>query len=859
MADDQPAQEQGRGFASVLANRHFLRLWMAQALSQTAQNSTHFVQMVLIERLTGSSTHMGLMILAFSLPGVLFSAIAGVVVDRLPKKWILVGSNLLRVFTVSSYLLFLRVLDGWWLLIVLYVVTFITSSIGQFFSPAEAASIPLLVGREGLLAANALFNLTLTLAQVAGLMVLAPLGVKLVGEVGSFAGIALLYLGAAILVSGLPKDTPPGRPASAQSAYRKAWQDLREGWQFIARHPGVYLPMTHLTLIATLVMIMAMLAPGFAARVLGMRPEDAIFIFAPAGVGMLLATFIAGRYGHLVRRETVANVGLPLIALGFAALGWVSRGHLQEMQPLFSMYPELAFSVTTAFMGLALFLGLAMALVNIVAQTALQERSPAEVRGRVYAVQFLMANLVAIPPLLTAGGLADLIGIPRVSAILAGAVVVVWLVSVVLSQRWLREMRQAEAAGPAQAPGGDRPKVLILMGSAGGGHRSVALALQSAMRELWGDRVAVSVVDGLAELPFPFPRFGAIYTWMVNHLGGRLWAWVWRFLGTHRGRGNFLFWVAWAFVRRRWARLLERERPDVVVVDYPLFVEATARAVRDLGWNVPVVTVVTDLVTLTPFWLSPRVDLCLVPTEAAREQALAAGLPPEKVKVVGLPISLKFARPQPAKPWLRKELGLRGDLPTVLVVGGGEGMGNLEEVARAIAGADLPIQLVVIAGRNWRLRERLAARRWEVPTVVCGFVTDMHRWMAAADVVVTKAGPSTIAEALALGKPVLLYGAVPGQEEGNIAHVVASGVGAYTPEPAALVSTLREWLRPGNPILEEMAQRACQVGHADAALRVAQEVGRLLEGRTGAPPAAPRLEALEGVPQAAEGEPPSAG
>lgn len=842
MADDPPPQpEEGRGFAAVLANRHFLRLWIAQALSQTAQNGIHFVQMVLIERLTGSSTHMGLMILAFSLPGVLFSAIAGVVVDRLPKKWILVGSNLLRVFTVSSYLWFLAVLDGWWLLIAIYVVTFISSGIGQFFSPAEAASIPLLVGREGLLAANALFNLTLTIAQIAGLMILAPLGVKLVGEAGSFAGVALLYLGAAILVSGLPKDTPPQRRASAQSAYRKAWQDLKEGWRFIVAHPGVYLPMAQLTLIATLVMIMAMLAPGFAARVLGMNPEDAIFIFAPAGVGMLLASFVAGRYGHLVRRETVANVGLALMALGFAALGWVSRGHLREMQPIFALYPELAFSVTTAFMGLSLFLGFVMALVNIVAQTALQERSPAEVRGRVYAVQFLMANLVAIPPLLTAGGLADLIGIPRVSYLLAGVVAAVWLATVVLSQRWLRGVRQAQAAARAQ-PSSERPKILILMGSAGGGHRSVALALQSAVRELWGERVAVSVVDGLAELPFPFPHFGAIYAWMVNHLGGRLWSWVWRSLGTHRGRGYLLFRVAWALVGRRWRRLLERERPDLIVVDYPLFVEATTRAVRELGWDVPVMTVVTDLVTLTPFWLSPLVDLCLVPTEAAREQALAAGLSPEKVRVVGLPVSLKFARPQPAKPWLRKELGLRGDLATILVVGGGEGMGNLEAVARAIAAAGLPIQLVIIAGRNWRLRERLAARRWEVPTVVCGFVSDMHRWMAAADIVVTKAGPSTIAEALALGKPLLLYGAVPGQEEGNVTYVVASGVGAYAEDPDTLVSVLREWLRPGNPVLEEMVQRACQVGRADAALRAAQEVGRLLEGRMGQAPAAPRAQ-----------------
>ncbi|MGQ9585558.1 MAG: MFS transporter [Anaerolineae bacterium] len=828
MEDDQTSPEGERGFAAVLANRHFVRLWMAQALSQTAQNGIHFVQMVLIERLTGSSTHMGLMILAFSLPGVLFSAIAGVVVDRLPKKWILVGSNLLRVFTVSSYLWLLAALDGWGLLLAVYAITFVSSSIGQFFSPAEGATIPLLVGKEGLLAANALFNLTLTIAQIAGLMVLAPLGVKLAGERGAFAAIAFLYLMAALLVTNLPKDTAPARRASAQSAYKKAWEDLREGWHFIASHPGVYLPLGQLTLISTLIMIMAMLAPGFAARVLGMNPEDAIFIFAPAGLGMLLATFAAGRFGHLVRRETVANTGLGGMALGFAALGWVSRGHLREMQPLFAMYPEVTITVTTAFMGLAFLLGFVMALVNIVALTALQERSPSEIRGRVYAVLFLMANLMAIPPLLTMGGLADLIGIPRVSYLLAGVVVVAWGVNIALSQRWLRGVRIGEGAAEAQ-PSSDRPKILILMASAGGGHRSVALALQSALQELYGGWFCVEVVDGLKELPFPFPHFGTLYNWLVNWFGGRLWSWVWYGLGAHQGRGRLLFRVAWALLQRRWTHMLERERPDLIVVDYPLFTEATARAVRQLGWDVPVVTVVTDLVTLTPFWLCPLVDRCFVPTESAREQALAAGIPPEKVEVVGMPISLKFARPQPPKLRLRKELGLRCDLPVVLVVGGGEGMGNLYEVARAIGEANLHLQLVVITGKNWRLRERLKGRRWDVPTVICGFVHDMHRWMAASDVIVTKAGPSTIAEALALGLPVLLYGAIPGQEEGNVTYVVASGVGTYARDTGSLVSILKEWLRPGNPTMEEMAQRACQVGRADAVLTIARELANLLE------------------------------
>ncbi|NLE76025.1 MAG: glycosyltransferase, partial [Chloroflexi bacterium] len=260
----------------------------------------------------------------------------------------------------------------------------------------------------------------------------------------------------------------------------------------------------------------------------------------------------------------------------------------------------------------------------------------------------------------------------------------------------------------------------------------------------------------------------------------------------------------------------------------------------------------TDLVSIAPFWLYPGVDRCLVPTESAAEQALAAGVPPERLQAVGMPISLKFAHPQAPKLQLRKELGLRGDLPVVLVVGGGEGMGNLFEVAREIGRARLPMQLVVITGRNWRLRERLAARRWEIPTTICGFVSDMHRWMAAADIVVTKAGPSSIAEALALGLPILLYGAVPGQEEGNVTYVVASGVGAYSPDPVSLVSILREWLRPGNPTLEEMTQRACQVGRPDAVMVIARELAQLLDGGSRAAslgsPASQTAPAAVGMP-----------
>jgi MFS family permease len=404
-----------RGFSTVLNNRNFLFLWGAQILSQTAMNGIHFTQMVLIEELTRS----------WSLPAVLFSAVAGVVVDRFPNKWILVTSNGLRILTASSYILVLRTQGGYSLLLAIYTITFIASAIGQFFSPAEAATIPLLVNHQQLLAANSLFSLTLTASAAVGLIFLAPLGIKLLGVEGSFAAIAIIYTGAAILVALLPKDNPcPSRNSYARSAIRRALDEVREGWQFVGSHRLVLAALLRVTLIATLALIMAMLIPGFAARVLGMNPENAVYIFAPAGLGLVLATYLIGRFGYLVKREILINTGLGTMVITLIALGLVSRGHRTLSVPLFEAYPQATVSLTTAVMVLTAFLGFSIALINIPAQTTLQERTPLQVRGRVFAVQFLVANAAGLPPTLFIGTLADYIGIPRVIFLVAGGVAV---------------------------------------------------------------------------------------------------------------------------------------------------------------------------------------------------------------------------------------------------------------------------------------------------------------------------------------------------------------------------------------------------------------------------------------------------
>ncbi len=422
------------GFGAVLSNRNFRALWLAQLLAQTAQHAIHFIQMVLVEQLTGSAMHIGFTILAFSLPGVLFSPIAGITVDRFSKKWILVGSNVIRVLFAASYIVILTTMHGAWELVAIYTVTFLTATLAQFFAPAEASTIPLLVGEDLLLPANSLFTLTMAISQVVGLIVLGPLAVGLLHVQGGFLLIGALYLGAALLVFGLPPDARPAAHASEMSALRRFWTEFRVGWQFVAGHHVIFSAVTQLVTVTTVVMIMAMLAPGYAARVLGMSAQNAAIVFAPAGLGMLISTGLVGRWGHVLRRINFGPVGLVLMGITFAAMGWIAIDYQRLMRPILQVYPQATFSLTSATMALSLVLGLTLSAVNILAQTTLQQRSPANIRGRVFSVQFMLNNLLGIPPMLALGTLADAIGIPRVMEIVGWSVVVLAAASLAISR-----------------------------------------------------------------------------------------------------------------------------------------------------------------------------------------------------------------------------------------------------------------------------------------------------------------------------------------------------------------------------------------------------------------------------------------
>jgi 1,2-diacylglycerol 3-beta-galactosyltransferase len=162
------------------------------------------------------------------------------------------------------------------------------------------------------------------------------------------------------------------------------------------------------------------------------------------------------------------------------------------------------------------------------------------------------------------------------------------------------------------------------------------------------------------------------------------------------------------------------------------------------------------------------------------------------------------------------------------MVGGGEGMGPLEETVLAVDKASLPLMMAVVTGRNQKLKTRLENAGLKTPHQIFGFVENMPQLMFAADAIVTKAGPGTISEAFIAGLPIILYSRMPGQEEGNVLFVVEKEVGVWAPEPQQVVETLRDWLNHPE-IIKNMAEKSRSYAKPDAARDIAERIIQIVQ------------------------------
>ena len=424
---DPEESQREAGVPPVLSSHSFRLLWVAQIISQTAQNAILYALIIVVLDLTESATSTSVVVLSFVVPIVAFGIFSGVLVDRWSKRRLLILTNIARAVAAVAFFF------GRDHVFALYGVTVFFASASQLFTTSSAASIPFIVSRRQLISANSLYSGGFTLAQIAGLIIISPTVLKTAGAGTMFAIAGGGFLVAALLARFLPYIGHPGDEENentfpGREELRGALADFAEALGILRADTLSTLSMAHIAASSTFILLFAIIVPRYMQAILQVEADNAVAIFAPVAFGALLGLravpWIVTRLGNT---RTVA-LGLFGLALCLAALGSVEMiaaglERTDRFNPFGTQQAErltglsILVALTMLFAGP---MGFAYAMLNSPAQTTLHERIPVEMRGRVIASQMVLANGVALIPLVVMGGIADLYGVSNVVLAIGG-------------------------------------------------------------------------------------------------------------------------------------------------------------------------------------------------------------------------------------------------------------------------------------------------------------------------------------------------------------------------------------------------------------------------------------------------------
>src|ERR687894_1745215 len=366
-----------------------------------------------------------------------------------------------------------------------------------------------------------------------------------------------------------------------------------------------------------------------------------------------------------------------------------------------------------------------------------------------------------------------------------------------------------------------RPEILFATIAAGGGHVAGAHAMSEAIERYYPGRFELRVTDYMKDLGVArLDRFHkdswrrALRYPILARAGQRVIDAFPRLTITVERH------ILRSFARAA-AEDLKKDPPLLVVSNHGLITTGLAEARHRHGLEVPVLTFATEPFNISAYWGEPRADRVITAPEDGWRRLLRFGVPPEKMTIIGRPVRQAFLN-APAKPEAREHVGLE-DRFTCLVSFGGEGVGrDPRGLISTLLDSGVPLQVVAITGRNESLKRDLKALGTERLRVE-GFVENMATYLAASDVFVGKAGPSSVYEALAVGRPALVTGYAGLNELGVARFIEKEGLGRYVRTTAALAREVRRYA--GDPaLLEEVARRCRELDLASSTERFAHHI-----------------------------------
>lgn len=392
---ESPEPEQGDA-KSVLSNPNFLSLWSGQVFSQIA-DKVYLVLIIAIisaqfqnegERISGWVSSV---MVAFTIPAILFGSVAGVYVDRWSKKWVLVASNLLRGILVMIIPVLLWLTKdfaplwgspvGFWGIL---AITFLVSTLTQFFTPAEQSAITLIVEKPKLLAANSIYATTIMAALILGFAIGEPLlafADTVVHQIGKETVVGGSYLIAGLLLLLLRTGETAANRSSAES---HVWSDIKDGLRYLRDNQTVQAALVQLISTFSIVAALTVLVVRIAEVMPEITAEQFGFLLADASLGMAIGATLIGRFGKHFSRQKLAligSVGMSIFLVGMAFF----TAHLG--------------TGLVVIAGVGIFAGMCV----IPMQTVIQEETPEDMRGKVFGLQNNAINIALSLPLAVAG------------------------------------------------------------------------------------------------------------------------------------------------------------------------------------------------------------------------------------------------------------------------------------------------------------------------------------------------------------------------------------------------------------------------------------------------------------------------
>lgn len=406
----------------VLHIRPFAYLIVSEFFSQFSMNLFNFALLIVVFSIANSNSAVSGVVLAFTIPSILFGIFAGVLVDRWNKKTVLFATNIIRALLILPLALLHANLA------VIYIVTFGVSVVTQFFIPAETPIIPLLVGKKLLLSANALFGMGIYASIFLAYAMSGPF-LAIFGQSNLFIFLAILFLISgffAFLIKGSKSRIEP-RTAVVLGFKGEIGEVLR----LISKTKALSHALFSLCLAQILILVLAVIGPGYAEHVLNIKVESFPTVFMiPAVIGIALGALIIGSFLHKNSKSTLTKFGMLLMGISILLLPYGSRVESREFVQFINFYLPHVLRITMLHITvtLAFVLGFATSFVFVPSNAVLQEETSDEWRGKVYGLLNSLVGIVSILPVIVVGGLADLIG---VKAVITGTGIVVIIIALI--------------------------------------------------------------------------------------------------------------------------------------------------------------------------------------------------------------------------------------------------------------------------------------------------------------------------------------------------------------------------------------------------------------------------------------------